>query len=261
MASESKPRASNVRRANASIRIGVGGWTYAPWRETFYPDDLAHKRELEYASRRFTSIEINSTYYGAQSPATFRRWREATPPGFVFAVKAPRAATNRRQLADAADSIRRFVRGGVLELREKLGPINWQLPPTKRFDAGEIDAFLGLLPTESGGMRLRHAIEARHVSFDRARFLSLARKHGVAVVLAGDSTYPCIADEKSPFLYARVMGTISRLKKGYTARALDAWASSATEWARSGRDVFLYFISGAKERNPAAAMALMDRIG
>jgi uncharacterized protein YecE (DUF72 family) len=259
------------------IRIGVGGWTYEPWRGAFYPAGLPHKRELEYASRKLRSIEINGTYYGSQKPESFAKWHDETPDDFVFALKAPRFITNRRVLADGAESIERFFAGGVLALRDKLGPINWQFMPTKRFDPDDFAGFLKLLPARLEGRAIRHAVEVRHDSFATPAFVALAREHGVAIVIAGDSEYLQIADVTAPFVYARIMGTSEDEANGYNDAALDRWAERARLWAvgktpkdlstlarakpaRAGRDVFLYVISGGKVRNPAAAMALAGRI-
>ncbi|CCJ05940.1 DUF72 domain-containing protein [Methylocystis sp. SC2] len=260
------------------IYVGVGGWSYAPWREAFYPAGLPHKRELEYASHKLTSIEINATYYRTQSAASFAKWRDETPEGFIFSVKAPRFAAMRKTPKEASESIERFLKSGVMELGDKLGPILWQFLPTKKFDAAFFDAFLSLLPKNIGGRPLRHAIEPRHNSFKTAEFVALARRHGVAIVVAGDAKYPLIADLTAPFVYARIMGTLEAEPQGYDAKALDAWARRARQWASGAspsgldyfaetqrkaatpRDVFLYVISGAKERNPAAAMALIERL-
>jgi uncharacterized protein YecE (DUF72 family) len=241
------------------IYVGVGGWNFAPWRGTFYPKDLVHARELHHASRELTSIEINSTFYGLQKPATFQKWHDETPDGFVFSVKAPRFVMQRRNLADAASSIERFLGSGVLLLTDKLGPINWQLAPEKRFDANEVAQFLALLPPEVDGRTLRHALEARHPSFDHEEFFSLARERHVAVVEAGDSDYPHLEARTAPFSYLRIMGTKASAPKGYSPAALTRWREHAKSLARSG-DVFLYFISGAKERNPQAARALIDSL-
>ncbi len=238
------------------IFVGVGGWNFAPWRGSFYPEGLAHAQELNYASRQLTSIEINSTFYRLQTPATFQKWRDETPDGFVFSVKAPRFVTNRNNLAEAASSIERFLGSGVLQLGEKLGSINWQLAPTKKFDAGEIAEFLALLPRKVDGRVLRHALEVRHESFDCEEMIGLAREREVAVVEAGDSAYPHIEARTAPFSYLRVMGTKASAPKGYAPAALARWRERAQTLAREG-DVFLYFISGAKERNPLAAMALI----
>ncbi len=265
------------RTAGGGIRVGVGGWTFPPWRGAFYPDGLAHKRELEYASRKLSSIEINGTFYGSQTPESFAKWHDETPDDFVFSVKAPRFATNRRVLAEAGDSIERFFASGVLELRKKLGPINWQFAPTKKFDPEDFAAFLKLLPARVESRAIRHAVEVRHESFRTPDFVALARAHGVAIVMAADSEYPQIADPTAPFVYARIMGTTEAEPDGYSADALDRWAVAAKTWAAGGvpeglqtvakagkaakrRDVFLYVISGFKEKNPAAAMALLRRL-
>lgn len=264
-------------KATSRIRVGIGGWVFEPWRGgAFYPEKLSQKKELEYASSKLTSIEVNGTYYGSQKPASFVKWREETPDDFVFALKGPRYATNRKVLSEAGDSITRFVEGGVLELGDKLGPINWQFMKTKAFDAADFEGFLTLLPKEIDGRTLRHAVEVRHPSFQTPEFVELVRKHEVAVITAGDSEYPQIADATAPFVYARIMGTTEKAKNGYAPKALEAWATRAETWASGGapedlesfgkkaakkpRDVFLYVISGFKERNPAAAMALIERL-
>jgi uncharacterized protein YecE (DUF72 family) len=264
--------------ATGAIRIGIGGWTYEPWRGTFYPANLPQKRELEYASRQLTSIEINGTFYGSQKPETFAKWRDETPDGFVFSLKAPRFATNRTVLADAGRTISRFFASGVMELKDKLGPINWQLMPTKKFDPADFEAFLKLLPKEVEGRPLRHVVEVRHDSFHTPDFVALVREHGVAVAIAAESTYPQIADATASFVYARIMGTQETAELGYSEAALDLWAARAKAWAKGDaadgldcveprradgktRDVFIYVISGHKVRNPAAAMALLRRIG
>lgn len=265
------------QNAAEKIRIGVGGWTYEPWRGLFFPKGLPHAKELEYASTKLTSIEINGTYYGSQKPASFIKWRDETPDDFVFAVKGPRFATNRRILAEAGQSIEWFFKTGVTELKAKLGPINWQFATTKRFDPDDFAAFLKLLPKSIDGLAIRHAVEVRHESFKSPDFVALARAHGVAVVIAADCEYPQIADVTAPFVYARIMGTRKTEEAGYSAAALDQWTSRAKAWAAggspkdlptvaapksdaAGREVFLYVISGAKERNPAAAMALIERV-
>jgi len=259
------------------IRIGVGGWTYEPWRGTFYPPGLAQKRELEYAAGKLTSIEVNGTFYGAQKPATFARWRDETPDGFVFSLKAPRYATHRRALSEAGPTIERFLGGGVLELQDKLGPINWQLMPTTKFDATDFEAFLKLLPRKVDGRELRHAVEVRHDSFRVPELVDMARHYGVAIVVAGDSDYPRIPDATASFVYARIMGTEPNEPLGYSKAALDVWAERARRWAGGGvpedlesvappkgkqapRDVYLYVISGHKVSNPAAAQGLLERV-
>jgi uncharacterized protein YecE (DUF72 family) len=238
------------------IFVGVGGWNFAPWRGSYYPKGLTQAKELHYSSRQLTSIEINSTFYGLQKPATFKKWHDETPDGFLFSVKAPRFVTQRKQLASGASSIERFLASGVLELGAKLGPINWQLAPEKPFDAKDVDEFLKLLPRKIDGHALRHALEVRHTSFDCKEFTELAREHQVAVVEAGDSDYPRIQARSASFSYLRVMGTKANAPKGYAPAALARWREHAEILARDG-DVFLYFISGAKERNPQAALALL----
>ncbi len=243
--------------ANAGkIHVGVGGWNFAPWRGSFYPKGVTQAQELHYASRQLTAIEINSTFYRLQKPATFRKWHDDTPEGFVFSLKAPRFVTNRGRLAEAGASMERFLSSGILELGEKLGPINWQLPPTMKFDADDLSAFLALLPRKLDGRALRHALEVRHDSFDNDELVALARKHEVAIVEAGDSEYPRIQARTAPFSYLRVMGTKESAPKGYTPAALKRWRDHAMKLAREG-DVFFYFISGAKVRNPLAARALI----
>ncbi len=242
-----------------NIYVGVGGWTFEPWRGTFYPEDLTHKRELEYASRKFTSIEINGTYYSSFKPASWAKWRAETPDGFVFAMKASRYCTNRRVLAEAAESVQRYVNQGLVELGDRLGPINWQFMGTKKFDPEDIEAFFKLLPREVGKLPLRHALEVRNESFIDQRFYDLAREHNVAIIFAHDPDFPEIDEPTADFTYARLMGTSDKVKTGYKPAELDKWAKKAKAWAKKG-DVFLYFISGAKVRNPAAAQALIERV-
>lgn len=262
---------------NPSIRVGVGGWTFEPWRGSFYDKGLAHARELAFASRKLTTIEVNGTFYRSQSPDTFRKWRDETPDGFVFALKAPRYATNRRNLAEAGESITRFTDGGIAELGDRLGPINWQFAGTKKFDPEEFGSFLQLLPRSAGDRPLRHAVEVRHESFRDERFVDLCTERGVAIVTAADSEYPLIGDQTAEFSYLRIMGTVEDEPAGYPAARLEAWAETARALAGgqtpavlapvrpasvgSARDVFLYVISGAKQKNPHAAMALIERLG
>jgi uncharacterized protein YecE (DUF72 family) len=258
------------------IRIGVGGWVFEPWDQSFYPARLPKKRQLEFMSRAMTAIEVNGTYYGSQKPDTFAAWRDETPDDFVFALKGPRFATNRRVLAESGSSVERFVTGGITRLGAKLGPINWQFLPTKAFDPADFAAFLDLLPAQHDGIALRHAVEVRHPSFAVPEFVDLCRTRGVAIVLAGDSDHPLIADATAPCVYARIMGTTEANPDGYPDTARDTWADRARCWAdgsgdgglpRIGsgdavaRDVFLFVIGGAKQHNPAAAQALIRRVG
>jgi uncharacterized protein YecE (DUF72 family) len=246
--------------AAGRIHVGVGGWTYEPWRGTFYPDKLPQAKELDYAAAHLTGIEINGTFYGRQKPASFIKWREAAPDGFVFTAKASRYCTNRKVLAEAGESIANFVGQGIVELGDKLGPILWQLAGAKQFDAGDMAAFLALLPAEHDGVRLRHAIEPRHESFRDPAFFAMARERGVAVVYAEAEDYPCFEEQTAGFTYARIQTAREDLPLGYGEAELDRLAAQARAWAKDGRDVFLFFISGAKVRNPAAAQALIARL-
>lgn len=265
------------KKGSGAIRIGIGGWSYEPWRGTFYPARHPQKRELEYASRRLTSIEINSTYYRAQTPEVYAGWREQTPDDFVFSVKAPRYATHRKVLAEAGETIERFLAGGLTELKHKLGPVNWQFMPGKEFDPDDFEAFLKLLPASMAGLPLRHAVEVRHDSFLRPEFIALARKYEVAVVMGADSKHPFIADVTAPFVYLRLMGTQRDEPLGYPGDALQRWVERAKAWAHgatppdmprlaphtpsiTGRDVYLYVIAGNKVANPQAAMSLIERL-
>ena len=266
-----------MAKSATRIRIGVGGWTYEPWRDNFYPKGLAQSRELEYASRQLTAIEINGTYYGSQKPASFAKWRDETPDDFVFSMKATRYATNRKVLAESGESIERFINSGISELGPKLGPIVWQFMATKQFDPEDFAAFLGLLPKSVEGLPLRHVMDVRHDSFKTGAYLKLARQHNVATVFTDSEDYPSFADLTGDFVYARLMRASAELKAGYGPKALDQWAQHAATWAAGGepddlprvddkpaakkpRDVFICFINGAKERAPAAAMALIERV-
>jgi uncharacterized protein YecE (DUF72 family) len=241
------------------IRVGVGGWTYEPWRDNFYPAGLPHGKELEYASRQLTAIEVNGTYYSTMKPPTFAKWRDETPDGFVFTLKAHRFVTTRKQLATAGEPIRRFIASGITELGPKLGPILWQLMPAHRFDPGDLEAFLELLPGEAGGLRLRHVLDVRHASFACEEYLALARRYGCATVHADSEKFPSIADADGELAYLRLMRSEAQCPTGYPADVLQQWAEGARAWVGKGpqREVFAFFINGAKERAPAAAMELI----
>ncbi|MFW2829916.1 DUF72 domain-containing protein [Sphingomonas sp. ID0503] len=245
-----------------TIRIGIGGWTFEPWRGVFYPEGLTQKKELSYAAERLTSIEINGTYYSTFKPDSWRKWRDETPEGFVFSVKASRFCTNRKELAGAAESIEKFLGQGMTELGDKLGPINWQFMGTKKFDAEDFEGFLKLLPKERDGLKLRHALEVRNQSFDCPQFIDLAGKYGCAIVYGLDDEepgWPLIDAATADFTYARLMSSREELAAGVTDSELDGFSAQTRAWAERG-DVFAYFISGAKVRNPAAAMALIERV-
>ena len=265
------------KAANA-VRVGIGGWTYEPWRDNFYPKGLAQKLELHYASRQVTAIEVNGTYHGTMKPESFRKWHAEVPDDFVFSLKASRYATNRKVLADAGESVRRFIDSGIAELKDKLGPIVWQFMPTKAFDPEDFEAFLALLPKKEGSRTLRHVMEVRHASFKTPAYLALARRHGVATVFTDSDKFPSFANLTADFAYARLMRSSEKLKNGYAPKALDGWAANARCWADGEtpaglprvagekdvacgkRDVFVFFINGAKEKAPAAAGALIDRL-
>jgi len=262
----------------ARIRAGVGGWTFEPWRGNFFPAGLPHSRELAYASRQLSAIEVNGTYYGTLKPASFKKWHDETPDNFMFSLKATRYATNRRVLADAGESVQRFTESGISELGDKLGPIVWQFMPGKVFEAEDFEAFLALLPKQVDGRALRHVVDVRHESFMSPDYLALARRYKVATVFTDADKFPSFADLTGDFAYARLMMSDPDLETGYEEAALDAWAERARQWAAGDapadlpaledmpengkpRDVFVYFINGAKERAPAAAMAFLSRLG
>lgn len=259
------------------IRIGIGGWTFEPWRGTFYPEKLTQAKELGYAASKLTSIEINGTYYGSQKPESFRKWAREVPHDFVFALKGPRFATNRKVLAEAGDSVKRFYDSGVLELGDKLGPVLWQFMPTKKFDEADFGGFLDLLPRELDGRTLRHVVEVRHDSFCTPAFIALLREHKIPVVFSEHATYPAIADVTADFVYLRLQKGEDSIPTAYAPEALDAWAKRLQDFASGGepadlprvsdgkikkqpRDVFAYVIHEAKVRAPHGAMALIERL-
>ena len=263
--------------AAMTIRIGIGGWTYEPWRGTFFPPGLPHKRELEYAASKLSAIEVNGTYYSGFKPQTFAGWAKQASDGFVFALKASRYCTTRKVLAEAGESIARFTGQGIVELGDKLGPILWQFMPTRKFDREDFAAFLQLLPYKQDGVRLRHAVHVRHDSFADPAFVAMCRAAGVAIVFADSLDHPALADVTAPFVYARLESADEAVETGYTPAALDSWAETARTWAAGGRpdglpyvadasmpeaprDTFVFFINGAKVRAPQGAMALLERI-
>lgn len=263
--------------AHAPIRTGIGGWTFEPWRGTFYPEGLTQKKELEFASRQLGAIEINGTYYSGFKPATFAGWAASVPEGFVFAVKASRYCTNRKVLAEAGESIAKFVGQGITELGDKLGPILWQFMATKKFDRQDFGAFLKLLPASHDGVTLRHAVQVRHESFAVPEFVAMCRDAGVAIVYAHSPEYPAIADVTGDFVYARLESGEDDNPLCYPEGELDRWADVARCWAGGGRpdglpyveerdppavprETFVFFIHGGKVRAPAGAQALATRV-
>lgn len=269
-------RSASVAGMAGEIRIGIGGWTYEPWRGSFFPDKLPHRRELEYAAGVLSAIEVNGTYYSSQKPATFASWAKTVPDGFVFALKASRFCTNRKVLAEAGESVERFVGQGIVELGDRLGPILWQFMATKHFDPQDFGAFLKLLPARHDGVALRHAVQVRHESFAVPEFVDLARAAGVAIVYADSAQYPAIADVTGDFVYARLENGVEDEPAGYAPAALDDWADAARCWADGGmpaslpylapppakvaRETFVFFINGAKVRAPHGALALIERL-
>ncbi len=258
------------------IRAGIGGWTFEPWRGVFYPEGLKHAEELAYASRAVTAIEINSTYYSTQKPETFAKWAASTPEGFVFTVKASRFSTNRRVLAEAGESVGKFLSQGLTELGDRLGPILWQFMPTKTFDPDDFGAFLALLPDRQDGLALKHCVEVRNQTFAVPEFVALCRRRGVAICVSENENYPLIADVTADFVYARLLAGSDTIPTGYPPEALDRWAGRFKDYAAGGappdlptlgeatktapRDVFAFFIHEGKVRAPAAAQALLARL-
>ncbi|PTY29299.1 DUF72 domain-containing protein [Xanthomonas citri pv. fuscans CFBP 6996] len=239
-----------------AIRIGISGWRYARWRGTFYPAGLAQRRELEYAAGCFPSVEINGSFYSLQRPESFQRWHDETPEDFVFSVKGPRFITHMKRLRDCEQALANFFASGVLRLGAKLGPILWQLPPTLRFDAELLDAFLGSLPHDSEAALararkrdtalmqgrsalaidrrrpIRHALEVRHDSFCDPACMRLLRRHNVAVVVADTAgKFPYLEDVSADFVYVRLHGDAQLYASGYSDPALDRWAARIAAWA------------------------------
>lgn len=243
-----------------TILVGIGGWNFEPWRGVFYPQGLTQKRELEYAAAHVTTIEINATYYGRQKPASFAAWAAAAPDGFKFSVKASRYSTQRKLLAEGGDSIKMFIEQGFTELGDRLGPILWQFAATKRFDRDDFARFLDLIPDTQDGVPIRHALEPRHESFRHPEFYALAKSRNMAIVFADSDEFPRIDEATADFTYARLQRSVEDVETGYDAVALGEIEKQAKNWAKGGRDVFIYFISGAKVRNPAAAQALIARL-
>jgi uncharacterized protein YecE (DUF72 family) len=242
------------------IRIGIGGWTYAPWRGVFYPEKLAQAKELEYAAHALTAIEINATFYGRQKPKSWENWEKVVPDSFQFAVKGSRYCVSRSKLAESGESIANFFGQGFECLGPKLGPILWQFAHFKKFDRDDIAAFIDLLPARLNGLTLRHVIEPRHASFDDEKFFELCRARNIAVVFEHSDDYPCIEADTADFAYARLQCMREEIETGYDDTALDGFAQRARRWQKRG-DAYIFMINGAKVRAPAAAQALQRRLG
>ena len=246
--------------ATGKIRVGIGGWTYPPWRGTFYPDKLPQRQELEYAASAFGAIEINATFYGRQSPKSWEAWASQVPDNFQFAVKGSRYCVTRPKLADAAEGLGTYFAQGLAALGAKLGPILWMLAARRKFDRDDIAGFLDILPREVDGIPLRHVIEPRHESFRDEHFFDLCRARDVAVVFGDDDEFPCIDADTASFAYARLQRMQEDVATGYETRQLDAFAERARRWSNEGRDAYIFMINGAKLRAPAAALALQERL-
>jgi uncharacterized protein YecE (DUF72 family) len=245
--------------SEGQIRVGIGGWTYPPWRRVFYPDKLPQTKELEYASRAMTAIEINATFYGRQNPKSWEAWEKVAPAGFQFAIKGSRYCVTRTNLAEAGEGIGKFFAQGFIALGPKLGPILWQFAPRRKFNRDDVAAFIDLLPAEMGGMPLRHVIEPREESFRDDRFFALCGARNIAIVFEDSDEYPCIEAETADFTYARLQRMQEDVATGYDELALDGFASRARNWRKRG-DVYVFMINGAKVRAPAAALALQERL-
>jgi uncharacterized protein YecE (DUF72 family) len=247
--------------SKSKIRIGIGGWTYPPWRGSFYPDKLPQAKELEYASRALTAIEINATFYSRQSVKSWEKWRDTAPEGFQFGIKGSRFCVMRSRLAEGAEGIGNFFAQGFAALGPKLGPLMWQFAPRRKFDRDDIAGFIDLLPAELEGMKLRHAIEPRHESFRDDKFFDLCRARNIAIVLEDSDDYPTIEADTADFAYARLQRMNEDIPTGYNDSALDSFAARARHWRDSERDAYIFMINGAKVRAPPAALALQRRLG
>ena len=241
------------------VRIGIGGWTYPPWRGVFYPDKLPQSKELEYASRALTAIEINATFYGRQNPKSWQKWADTAPAGFQFAVKGSRYCVMKPKLAEAVEGLSGFFAQGFAALGAKLGPILWQFASRRKFDRDDIASFIDLLPEKLDGITLRHAIEPRNESFRDEKFFELCRSRNIAIVLEDSDEYPTIEADTADFAYARLQRMSEDVLTGYDDAALDGFAKRAREWQKRG-EAYIFMINGAKVRAPAAALALQERL-
>lgn len=261
-----------------TIRTGIGGWTFEPWEGTFYPEKLSKKRQLEHASRQLTAIEINGTYYGSQKPETFAKWAAEVPEDFIFSLKASRYVTNRKVLAEAQESMTKFLTQGLTELGDHLGPILWQFAPTKKFEPDDFAAFLALLPEKQDGIKLQHVVEVRNPTFQVPEFIELLARHKVAVVCADHHDYPLLPDVTADFVYCRLQKGEDDIKTCYPEKEISHWAKRIAAYAlgdvpedlsmiaqdrkvkKAARDVFAFFISGGKVNAPEGARALQQAV-
>lgn len=242
------------------IRVGIGGWTYPPWRGVFYPEKLPQSKELEYASRQLGAIEINSTFYGRQKPKSWETWANTVPDDFQFTIKASRFCVTRSRLCEGAEGISNFFAQGFSVLGPKLGPILWQLAPRRKFDADDVAGFIDLLPQHVDGIEVRHAIEPRDESFRDEKFCALCHDRNIAIVFEDSDQYPLIEADTADFTYARLQRMNEDVPTGYEEKQLDAFADRARESSKGGRDCYIFLINGAKVRAPAAALALQERL-
>jgi uncharacterized protein YecE (DUF72 family) len=248
---------------STNIRVGVGGWTFEPWRDNFYPKGWPQKMELAYASRQLTAIEVNGTFYSRFGPDTFAKWRDEAPPDFVYALKAHRFATHRRDLGTAGDGVRNFVESGIAQLGDKLGPIVWQFMPSTAYDREHIASFLRLLPREVAGRPLRHVLDARHASFASDDYLDLLAEHGCTTVYTDAPQFPALPHARCELAYLRLMKSDAGCATGYPPDELARWVDGARRWVAQGEghEAFVFFINGAKERAPAAAQEFLRQLG
>jgi uncharacterized protein YecE (DUF72 family) len=246
--------------SDGRVRVGIGGWTYPPWRGVFYPDKLPQSKELEFASHALGAIEINATFYGRQKPKSWEAWEKVAPDGFQFAVKGSRYCVMKPKLAEASEGLSGFFAQGFAALGPKLGPILWQFTQWRKFDRDDIAGFIDLLPEKVDGITLRHAIEPRHASFNDSKFFELCKARNIAIVLDDSDDYPAIEADTADFAYARLQRMREDIESGYDTPALDGFAERAIKLRKAGRDGYVFMINGAKVRAPAAALALQERL-
>jgi len=242
------------------IRIGIGGWTFPPWRGTFFPEKWPQSRELDYAAQQFRTLEINATFYGRQAPKSWEKWAATVPDGFQFAIKGSRFCVSRGKLAEGAEGIGNFFAQGMAALGPKLGPVLWMFHERRQFDADDIAGFIDLLPGTLDGLKLRHVIEPHHESFRDQRFFDLCKARNIAVVYGDADEVPCMDEPTADFAYARLKRMSEEVATGYDDAALKNFESLARGWSAAGRDAYIYMINGAKVRAPAAALALSGRL-